>query len=122
MNDTYFYSSGTTTPLINIKFSIDQYNFKTKFELWDETLFDYSIIFFTNLNNNLMNTFGWLAGFRKGKYIDIMNELVSEGLFDPDGDRYVSVNDYQYNTNILNMVCFDNSLLEKKYYCQNSYV
>lgn len=115
LNDTYFYSSGTTTPLINIKFSIDQNNFKTKFELWDETLFDYSIIFFTNLNNNLMNTFGWLAGFRKGKYIDIMNELVSEGLFDPDGDRYVyvSVNDYQYNTNVLNMVCFDNSLLEK---------
>jgi hypothetical protein len=115
LNDNYFYLSGSITPLINIKFSIDQYNFKSKFELIDETLFDYSIIFFTNLNNNLMNTFGWLAGFRKGKYIDIQNELLSEGLFDPDGDRYVyvSVNDYQYNTNVLNMVCFDNSLLEK---------
>lgn len=115
LNNTYFYLSGTSSPLINIKFSIDPYNFKTKFELIDDTLFDFTIIFFTNNNNNLMNTFGWLAGFRLAKYIDIKSFIISEGLFDAGGDRYVyvSINDYQYNTNVLNIVCFDNSLLEK---------
>ena len=62
-----------------------------------------------------MNTFGWTIGFRLSKYINISNFILSEGLFDAGGDRYiyVSIEDYQYNNNALNIVCFDQSIMEK---------
>ena len=42
-------------------------------------------------------------------------EIISEGLFDGGGDSYiyVAVNDYQYNTNSLNIIGFDGSIMEK---------
>jgi hypothetical protein len=117
LNTTYFYLSTTITDLNNIKFSIDPYNFKSKFEFVGipPPNLCFTVIFLNNINENMMNTFGWTIGFRLSKYKNIKTYIISEGLFDAGGDRYiyVSVEDYQYNTNSLNIVCFDQSVMEK---------
>jgi hypothetical protein len=115
LNNTYFYNSGTTSDLIYIEYSIDDYSSKSKFKLTGlyPSNFCFTIKFRQDTNNNLMNTFGWIIGFRLATYKTITNYIESEGIFDGGGDRYiyVSIDDYQYNNNTLNMVCFDNSII-----------
>ena len=132
LNTTYFCESGLNIPLKYIRFSIDPHNLRAKFEIikLDELLSEkqnlenlenkknirFTLKFVENINQNAMNTFGWLIGFRLGSYIDITECIISEGLFDGGGDRYiyVCVNDYQYNNNVSNIVCFDRSVLNEE--------
>jgi len=119
LNSHYFYESETTSFLKYIKFSINQYNFKTCFELVNLNLNDknvsFSLRFVEDINQNIMNTVGWTFGFRIASYLSITEKIISEGLFDAGGDRYiyVSINDYQYNDNNFNTVCFDKSILNE---------
>lgn len=119
LNTTYFCESTTITDLNNIHFSIEPHSFKCSFSLVSNapSNFDFSIIFYdsTISSENFMCTFGWIIGFRLAKYQNIQDSITSEGLFDGGGDRYiyVSIEDYQYNTNSLNVVCFDQSIMEK---------
>ena len=117
LNTTYFYESELETYLKHIKFSIDNFNLKTRFEILDNdfTYFHFSLIFVDSLNQNMMTTCGWIFGFRLANYLEIKEKIQSEGLFDAGGDRYiyVAVNDYQYNNNTLNTVCFDKSILNE---------
>lgn len=117
LNTTYFYEAEKDDFLKYIKFSIDPYNFRTKFELTENhpAKFKYSLIFVDNINQNIMNTLGWTLGFRLGSYEDITGKLISEALFDASGDRYIymSITDYQYNNNISNIVGFDKSMLSE---------
>ena len=119
LNTTYFYESETETDLKYVKFSIDQYNFKSKFEIlpdpFSENSLQFSLLFSEDINQNIMNTLGWMLGFRMPKYIRIKERICSEGLFDAGGDRYiyVSITDYQYNNNTLNIVGFDKSILNE---------
>ena len=117
LNTTYFYESSMDTYLKYIKFYIDTYNLKSRFEILDNNFddFRFSLKFVETINQNIMNTCGWILGFRLGNYLDITNKIQSEGLFDAGGDRYIYVclNDYQYNNNTLNTVCFDKSTLNE---------
>jgi hypothetical protein len=117
LNYTYFYESGLDTYLKYIKFSIDIYNLKSRFEILENELepFSFSLKFVDNINQNIMNTCGWILGFRLANYLDIKEKIQSEGLFDAGGDRYIyiALNDYQYNNNTLNTVCFDKSILNE---------
>ena len=117
LNATYFYESSMDTYLKYIKFSIDKYNLKSRFEILENDFTDFrvSLKFVETINQNIMNTCGWILGFRVGNYLDITNKIQSEGLFDAGGDRYIYVclNDYQYNNNTLNTVCFDKSTLNE---------
>ena len=117
LNTTYFYEAEKEDFLKYIKFSIDPYNFRTKFELTENhpAKFKYSLIFVDNISQNIMNTLGWTLGFRLGSYEDITGKLISEALFDASGDRYIymSITDYQYNNNISNIVGFDKSMLSE---------
>jgi hypothetical protein len=117
LNTTYFYLSGNTDDLSNIQFSILPYNFKSNFEIVGihPDKFCITVMFLKDLNQNMMNTFGWTIGFRLANYKNITSGIYSEGLFDGGGDRYIymSVDDYQYNNNTLNIVCFDKSILDK---------
>jgi hypothetical protein len=117
LNATYFYESEMDTYLKYIKFSIDSFNLKTRFEILDNdfTDFQFSLIFVDSLNQNMMTTCGWILGFRLANYLDITEKIQSEGLFDAGGDRYIyiALNDYQYNNNTLNTVCFDKSILNE---------
>lgn len=117
LNSTYFYESSLDTYLKYIKFSIDPCNLKSRFEILENDLEDFrlSLKFVDNINQNIMNTCGWILGFRLANYLDITEKIQSEGLFDGGGDRYiyVALNDYQYNNNTLNTVCFDRSILNE---------
>ena len=117
LNHTYFYQTSMETYLRYIQFSIDEFSLKTKFEILEHDFqkFQFSVKFVDGLNQNIMNSCGWLLGFRLANYLDIKNRLVSEGLFDAGGDRYIylCINDFQYNNNISNSVCFDQSILKE---------
>jgi len=120
LNTTYFYESGIDNYLKYIKFSIDRHTLKTSFQIVDDNDFEnnpnifFSLIFSQNINQNIMNTFGWILGFRLGNYLNL-DKIISEGLFDGGGDRYiyVCINDFQYNSNNSNIVCFDKSILNE---------
>jgi hypothetical protein len=117
LNNTYFYNSGGTNDLIYIEYLIDPYSSKSKFQLTGlyPSNFCFTLKFNKKNNNNMLSTFGWIIGYRLSTYKSITNYIESEGIFDGGGDRYiyVSIDDYQYNNNTLNMVCFDNSIMEK---------
>ena len=118
LNTTYFYSSGNTDDLSLFTFSIDESTFKTTLSFFsgvNSTGIVYSLCFVDDLNANIMTTFGWIMGFRLANYVNITGAITSEGMFDAAGDRYiyVAINDYQKNNNALNMVCFDNSVMEE---------
>ena len=90
--------------LCSIHFYID-----AQFHSIFESVAPFSIYF-----ENSIQGCGWILGFRNECY---ENEtcLKSEGLFDAIGDRYIylSVEDYQYNTNITNIVGIDRNFLDK---------
>jgi len=115
LNTTYFYKSNTN--LNYIKFSINPLNYKSSFEIvncLENPFLSFSLTFLEDVNQNPMNTCGWIFGFRSPKYININEKITSEGLFDAGGDRYLylSLTDYQYNNNNTNIIGFDKSLLE----------
>lgn len=122
LNTTYFYESSITenSPLKYIKFTIDPNTLKSSFSLvnFEETKEEdilFNLKFIENINQNAMSTMGWILGFRLGTYLDIEDCIISEGLFDGGGDRYiyVCINDFQYNNNNSNIVCFDKSILNE---------
>jgi hypothetical protein len=119
LNRTYFYESGIANYLKYIKFSINPHNLKSQFEIIEIDMernpkMTFSLKFSQNINHNIMNTFGWIIGFRLGNYLK-MRSVISEGLFDAGGDRYIyiAINDFQYNNNTSNIVCFDKSILNE---------
>lgn len=117
LNSTYFYNSSVLTDLSYIAFSIDDNTCKSKFEILSTAPANYSFsIIFSSTNNiyNMMKTIGWNLGFRSGNYENISTYVVSEGLFDEGCDRYIYlvVNDYQYNSNALNVVGLNESIIE----------
>tara|TARA_A100001011_G_scaffold386775_2_gene463284 strand:- start:256 stop:1719 length:1464 start_codon:yes stop_codon:yes gene_type:complete len=123
LNKEYFYMNQDENPddpdnfLTHIKFSIDEFNNKTKIELvgdHDEEL-KFSLSFLDNPNDNLPDKLGWTLGFRQTEYLDIDDFIFSEGLFDAGGDRYIyfCVNDYQYNVNETNIICFDETTINE---------
>jgi hypothetical protein len=118
LNSTYFYLSTTSpTDLTFIKFEIDQYSFKSRFKLVGTypDNFCFTINFVNSEITNIMYSMGWTLGFRLVSYRSIVESIESEAIFDSGRDRYVymSIDDYQYNNNSLNIVCFDNSIMEK---------
>jgi hypothetical protein len=120
LNTTYFYESSLQSNLKFLKFYIDNVSLKTRFEIIETdnlfTEFSFSLKFVDNINQNILNTFGWSLGFRLANYCDIKEKIQSEALFDGGGDRYiyVAINDFQYNNNTLNTVCFDKSILNEE--------
>ena len=118
LNSTYFYLSTTSEmDLTFIKFEIDQYSFKSRFKLVGlyPDNFCFSLHFMNFEASNIMYSMGWTIGFRLASYKTITISIESEGIFDGGGDRYIymAIDDYQYNNNSLNIVCFDNSIMEK---------
>ena len=72
-------------------------------------------LFSDDYNENPLSTFGWLCGFRMINYLNVIKYIESEGIFDNGSDNYIYViiNDYQYNSNNLNIVGFDKSILNE---------
>lgn len=128
LNNKYFYMSSeyADKELSNIKFKVDNITAKSIFEIvLPSSTFSFSI-FFDEINEfvcpskkNILSI-AWIMGFRKLQYTDITINLVSEALIDCAGDRYIyfSLDDFQYNKNSNNVICFtdntaDNNILAK---------
>jgi hypothetical protein len=101
LNSTYFDSM----PLQQIHFYIDRHF---------HSFFESSIPFTIHFGDNSIQNCGWILGFRNDCYTN-QTCIKSEGLFDAIGDRYIflSVEDYQYNTNITNMVGINRNFIDK---------
>jgi hypothetical protein len=118
LNTTYFCNSQLDHCLKYLKFVIDSHNFKSRFEIVQDSYcyenICFSIFFLDELSQNLMNTTGWIMGFRLPTYLNISDQITSEGLFDGSGDRYIYLvlSDYQYNNNGTNIVGFDKSIMD----------
>jgi hypothetical protein len=114
LNNTYFYKSKNTNLLKYISFSIDLYSKKTTFTILNKHI-NISLQFSPEQNDNPLITFGWLCGFRMTNYLNVLNCITSEGIFDNGSENYiyVIVNDYQYNTNNTNIIGFDGSVLNE---------
>jgi len=58
---------------------------------------------------------GWMMGYRLANYKNVASIILSEGLFDAGGDRYIyiSIDDYQRNRNTMNIVCFEDSTMDQ---------
>lgn len=120
INTTYLCESNSNDhkELRNIKFNIDNYNFKSKFEIIKnkdiEEKIKISLNFIHDNNNNIMDTLGWILGFRLANYKDIDDAIQSEGIFDAGGDRYIyfCLDDYQYNKNESNIILFEETSID----------
>ena len=117
LNTTYFHLSGQINELSYIKFSINQHNLKSKFEITGSppALTKFNIKFVAPTTKSIMFTMGWILGFRMGQYLNISREVISEGLFDAGGDRYIylSFEDFNMNRNDNNIIFLDNSFIDK---------
>jgi hypothetical protein len=116
LNMKYFHQSTTDSPLKHISISVNEFTNKTQFELLEKAPDDmiFSLHFANEDTDNILETCGWMLGFRVARYLGIEDMILSEGLFDAGGDRYIylSVNDYQYNYNETNIICFDKASME----------
>lgn len=116
LNGEYFYKSKTKTKLQYIKFSINKHSMKSSFEVLDDLSGDntkFNISFVDKETDNLMFTAGWILGFRHGKYLNLNSYVLSEGLFDGGGDRYLyfCLKDYNKNVSNSNVVYFDDTTM-----------
>tara|TARA_Y100000992_G_scaffold171815_2_gene115632 strand:- start:1677 stop:3026 length:1350 start_codon:yes stop_codon:yes gene_type:complete len=116
LNTTYFCERNDESLLKNLKITINPYNHKTIIEIVnEETPIVFSLHFVIEDNDNIMNTLGWILGFRLARYIKIDDAIQSEGMYDGGGDRYVyfCLNDYQYSRNDQNVVCFEDTSMDE---------
>lgn len=121
LNHEYFFLSGALNDLVYIEFSIDPYSFKSSFKsLWSlPTPFYFSTMFYQSVSagsaQNIMSSMGWVMGYRLANYKNVATTILSEGLFDAGGDRYIyiSIDDYQRNRNTMNIVCFEDSTMDQ---------
>lgn len=116
LNDKYLVNSSNSI-LKYLEININEFTNKTYFKIVDTAPEDlvFSLHFVDKETENMLETFGWILGFRLARYLKIEDIIESEGLFDAGGDRYVylSLNDYQYNYNETNVVCFDGTSISE---------
>ena len=67
-------------------------------------------------NTPLPLKLGWILGFRQGEYKSNKGSIVSEGLFDAYGPRYLylAIDDYNHNTMADHYSALNSSLINKK--------
>tara|TARA_Y100000588_G_C14009876_1_gene819484 strand:- start:23 stop:949 length:927 start_codon:yes stop_codon:yes gene_type:complete len=117
INNTYLYLSGVNNELNYLKLTINENNLKSKFEFFKKppTRFKYSLKFMMPGIKTIMYTMGWNMGFRMAQYLNLEENISSEGLFDGGGDRYiyVSLEDYNKSRNDNNIIFLDNTFIDK---------
>lgn len=115
LNNNYFYMSNTDELLKYIKISVNENSLRTVIEIITEAPEDltFSITFVEETTTNIMNTLGWILGFRLGKYNCVEEAIQSEGLIDTGGNRYLffALEDYQKNKSNQHIVYFDNTTM-----------
>ena len=117
LNNTYLYQSGITNNLNYIKINVSEINLKTQFQIVRKPPigFKFNLKFITTANKPLIYSTGWLLGFRSAEYINISQDIESEGLFDAGGDRYIyiSLEDFNKSRNDNNIIFLDKTYIDK---------
>lgn len=115
INEKYFYKAPEKTPFSNLQYSIEERTMRSRFDVVGAPPegFSYSVKFVTRPEQNILSTAGWILGFRQAQYPRQTGTLLSEGIIDLSGDRYVyfALSDHNYNTNDANVVCLDRSVI-----------
>lgn len=126
LNRTYFKNVATGVAIKNdyqkrmsqIEFKINAASLKTSFELTQDdastSQWRMNLVFVNEHTKSLIQTAGWILGFRSAKYLNIDNSILSEGLFDAAGDRYLylCLNDFTINQTNNNIICLDNTFID----------
>jgi hypothetical protein len=127
LNKTYFKDVATGVAIQNdyqkrmssIEFKINPASLKTSFILKQDdgdiaNRWHMNLIFINENTKSLIQTAGWILGFRTAKYLNIENAVLSEGLFDAAGDRYIyfCMNDFTINQTNNNIICLDNTFID----------
>ena len=122
LNTQFFYQSETTTLLQYLQFFVNPFTNQTQIYITSTAPpgLQFSIYFTTTETDNIMETCGWIMGFRLAMYESITVStdnavLTSESLINTGIERYMYfvLNDYQYNYNETNIICFDKSSIEQ---------
>ena len=121
LNDTYFENNSNDTvayeQLKYIQFKINPFSLKCIFQFTDTapTTAEMNLIFSDDSTENIMMSAGWILGFRYGRYFHIKrnSHLMSEGIYDGGGDRYIyfCLKDFQRNINTPHIVYFEDSTI-----------
>lgn len=126
LNTSYFADSCAASELKYLRFAINKYSKKSSFEIIPSEAcpsFKFSLVFSETMEG-IMLTAGWILGFRSNYYKLISDNISSEGLYNEGNDRYiyVSIDDFQNNTNNLSTVCLSNSTIEKHIIAKIPYI
>jgi len=117
LNGTYLHQSGVSNELNYLKFTISEIDLKSRFHIIGKypSNFSYTLKFSLPGMRHIMDTTGWLLGFRMSQYTNLTTDFASEGLFDAGGDRYiyVSLEDFNKSRNDNNIIFLDNTFIDK---------
>ena len=117
LNNTYFFQSGKVNELNYLQLTISKTDLKTRFVRIGSppTVLKFNFKFVAPSTKSIMFTMGWIIGFRMGQYLNVGKDLISEGLFDGGGDRYLYISfvDFNKNRNDNNIIFLDNSFIDK---------
>jgi len=121
LNETYFEQNSNETVIYEqlkyITFQINPYSLKCIFKFTDTApgSAEMNLIFSDDSTENIMMSAGWILGFRYGRYFHIKrnSHLMSEGIYDGGGDRYLyfCLKDFQRNINTPHIVYFEDSTI-----------
>lgn len=126
LNKTYFKNVAMGVAVKNdyqkrmgrIEFKINPASLKSSFQITQDanalTYWHMNLIFVNEHSKSLIQTAGWILGFRTAKYLNIENSILSESLFDAAGDRYLylCLNDFTINQTNNNIICLDNTFID----------
>ena len=111
LNSTYFHLSDNNNSLCNIKFTIHENSLKSIFSVVDSapSSFTFNLKFSHSELTNICFGSGWILGFRHGEYTNVTSYIMSEGLFDGGGDRYIyfCLDDFNHSSLNPHDVCFE---------------
>ena len=121
LNDTYFENNSNESTdyeqLKYIAFQINPFSLKCIFKFTESApgTAEMNLIFSDYSTENIMMSAGWILGFRYGRYFHIKrnSHLMSEGIYDGGGDRYIyfCLKDFQRNINTPHIVYFEDSTI-----------
>lgn len=118
LNSTYLHLSGTSTDLQYLRASFIAVNGKFQFDIVGSPPvgFYYNLQFTDSTaspTSNMMESLGWLLGFRIAEYTSITGAIRGEALFNSGNERYAyfCLDDFNHSVNESQVVCFDGSIL-----------
>jgi hypothetical protein len=98
LNTTYFNTADEFSELSYIRFFLDTKTLLTTIERVDGTPIDFKFDLILSNGNRPYSSLGWMLGFRNSEYLNIIQNITSESIYDGIGTKYVYVAIEDYNS------------------------